>query len=234
VPGFAQRRLSEATLVLAGAGGLNGEVAEGLVRKGAGCLKIADGDVVELSNLNRQFFVRRDLYKNKAVRLARNLQALGCLGTQLVAHPRYLQDAFAEGRDLDGDIYLVGVDNHAARLFAAGLAYKRRKPAVVYAVSEDANVGYVFVQSPQGTTYEEHFAKLEDREPKKSCRPVPAVKDILKVVGGLVLYAVDSLLMDRKRFWNFRLIDLAGEPPPNPSAAGCLDQSAGLSSPIPP
>src|SRR5580658_10848381 len=38
----------------------------------------------------------------------------------------------------------------------------------------------------------------------------PAVKDILKVVGGLALYGIDSLLMDRRRNWNYRRIHLAG------------------------
>ena len=37
-----------------------------------------------------------------------------------------------------------------------------------------------------------------------------AFGDILKVIGGLALYAVDSLLMERPRNWNLRYVFLAG------------------------
>lgn len=43
---------------------------------------------------------------------------------------------------------------------------------------------------------------------KAPCR-TPAVKDVLKVVAGISLYAIDSLLMERKRNWNYRHIHLA-------------------------
>jgi len=42
---------------------------------------------------------------------------------------------------------------------------------------------------------------------------VPAVKDILKVTAGLALYAIDSLLMERNRNWNYRRVHLAGFAP---------------------
>ena len=43
--------------------------------------------------------------------------------------------------------------------------------------------------------------------------PVPWVPsiDILKVVAGLALYAVDSLLMDRPRAWNYKEVSLDGD-----------------------
>jgi hypothetical protein len=37
-----------------------------------------------------------------------------------------------------------------------------------------------------------------------------AVKDILKIVAGMALYAADSLIMDRKRNWNYRNFHVAG------------------------
>jgi adenylyltransferase/sulfurtransferase len=56
LPGFAQGRLSAAKGILVGAGGIGSEIAEGLVRKGIGAVRILDHDDVEVSNLNRQFF----------------------------------------------------------------------------------------------------------------------------------------------------------------------------------
>jgi len=37
-----------------------------------------------------------------------------------------------------------------------------------------------------------------------------AIKDILKVVAGLSLYTIDSLIMQRKINWNYRLVFMAG------------------------
>jgi hypothetical protein len=67
--GFNQQALTQAKVILIGAGGLGGECGEALVRKGVGELVILDHDVVEPTNLNRQRFYARDLYKNKARRL---------------------------------------------------------------------------------------------------------------------------------------------------------------------
>jgi hypothetical protein len=79
--GFNQQALSQARIIQIGAGGLGGEIGEALVRKGVGTLVILDDDVVEPSNLSRQRFYKSDLYKNKAIRLAKNLAKEGFSGT---------------------------------------------------------------------------------------------------------------------------------------------------------
>jgi len=56
ITGFSQASLTQASGVLIGAGGIGGEVGEGLCRKGVGHLRIFDHDVVEHTNLNRQHF----------------------------------------------------------------------------------------------------------------------------------------------------------------------------------
>src|SRR5687767_14272577 len=83
VPGYIHEALENAEIELIGGGGLGGEIGEALVRKGIGRLRILDDDVVEPSNLNRQKFYARDLSKNKAIRLARNLAHEGFLGTEI-------------------------------------------------------------------------------------------------------------------------------------------------------
>ena len=77
LPHFNQQALSSSRIILIGGGGLGGQCGEGLTRKGIGELVILDSDVVEPSNLSRQKFYKSDLYKNKAIRLARNLAKEG-------------------------------------------------------------------------------------------------------------------------------------------------------------
>jgi len=50
-----QEKLQRATIAIAGVGGIGGLLSERLIRLGVGCLKIADPENFEVSNLNRQF-----------------------------------------------------------------------------------------------------------------------------------------------------------------------------------
>jgi sulfur carrier protein ThiS adenylyltransferase len=65
--------LAQRTVAVAGCGGLGSNVAVALVRAGIGKLIIADCDVVELSNLNRQYFFLDDVGKKKTEALAAHL-----------------------------------------------------------------------------------------------------------------------------------------------------------------
>jgi molybdopterin/thiamine biosynthesis adenylyltransferase len=211
LPGFDQRALERARIILVGAGGIGSEVAEGLVRKGAGELVIYDHDVVELSNLNRQHFFRRDIGGGKAVCLAENIARHATCGTVIHGYGCGFQDAVALGHKLRADVVVCGVDNSQARVAVSEYYRALGVPVIFIAADYAAENGYVFVQEPGGPCFGCAFPDCLEKR-KAPCR-VPAVKDILKVTGGLGLYAVDSLLMPRKRGWNYRNIHLAGFAP---------------------
>jgi len=184
-----------------------------LVRKGIGKLNIFDEDTVELSNLNRQKFYKKDLYKYKAVQLARNLSQEGIIATQINGYPFTFQDAIALNEsDLSCDVVVCGVDNNQTRVFVSEFYYKLGIPVVFTAVNELGNAGYVFVQE-KGKACFGCFRPNAINDEKMPCPGSPAIKDILKVVGGVVLYAVDSLFMDRLRVWNYKEIFLDGTIP---------------------
>jgi molybdopterin/thiamine biosynthesis adenylyltransferase len=66
-----QQRLRDATVGIAGAGGIGGATAERLVRMGVQNLKIADPDTFEASNINRQFAATvGNIGRNKAEAVA--------------------------------------------------------------------------------------------------------------------------------------------------------------------
>lgn len=64
-----QKKISNQKILIAGCG-LGSVIAESLVRIGFQNFVLVDGDQVETSNLNRQFFLRRNIGDNKAVALA--------------------------------------------------------------------------------------------------------------------------------------------------------------------
>ena len=68
--------LENAKVGIAGAGGLGSNVAMLLVRAGMKKLVVADFDTVNESNLNRQFFFRRQLGEKKIDALAANLREI--------------------------------------------------------------------------------------------------------------------------------------------------------------
>lgn len=202
VPGFQGEKLENLTVLLVGCGGLGSWYGQGFMRKGVGHLKCCDPDSVELSNLNRQKFYKRDLYRSKAISLAKNLQKEGIKGTKLTAYPVTFQEAKEKNMDLAADVIIAGVDSNKARVAVARHCIEKQIPAVFTAVSEDADQGYVFVQEPGQACFGCLFPDVvgDDREP---CPGTPAILDVLMLVGSYVSYAVDSLFMDRARDWNY-------------------------------
>jgi molybdopterin/thiamine biosynthesis adenylyltransferase len=201
VPGFSQEALSELTILLVGAGALGGEIAAGLVRKGVGVLKILDFDTVDLSNLSRQFFLICDVGSPKAWALARNLQPHGAMGTRILAWNLSFENALGYGVDLSCDVAISAVDDGDTRSAIARFAREQRVPAIIGAASEQADYANLFIQEVRGTCYWCGFpgASSEGRTP---CPGSPAIKDLFMQLGGLAVYAVDTLFMERPRAWN--------------------------------
>jgi hypothetical protein len=117
------------------------------------------------------------------------------------------------GIDLSGSVAVCGIDNNPGRVAASRYFRERAMPVIFTAVSETANNGYVFVQEPGGACFGCMFKDAIDDQ-TYPCGTA-AVKDILKVVAGIVVYAVDSLLMPRKRSWNYKDEYLDGSIPGN-------------------
>ena len=213
VPGFNQREIERLKLLLIGGGGIGSEIGEGLLRKGVGKLWICDHDVVEPSNLNRQKFYQKDIFKNKATRLAKNLTKEAIKRTEIIGYPLMFEEVVNNGIEIQPDIAVCGVDSNATRVYVAKYFYVRNTSVIFTAVSEDANHGYVFVQEPHKACFGCLFPESVNNPGSEPCPNTPAIKDILKLVSAFVLYAIDSLIMRRKRNWNYREIFLAGFTP---------------------
>lgn len=211
IPGFKQDIMNKLTVILIGAGGLGGEIGEGLVRKGVGCLKIFDGDTVELSNLNRQKFCEEDLYQNKAVSLAKNLVKFGVRKTELIAYPYMFQKAIEDGVDVASQIVICAPDNDPTRIFVSK-HFHETTPVIFTGLDHLANTGYVFIQEPGKKTIFEALPNVVKKK-RNPCPNTPAIIDILKIISGFVLYSVDSVMMERQRNYNYRQIFLCGYVP---------------------
>lgn len=94
---------------IAGAGGLGSNVAVHLVRSGISSLKICDFDVIENSNLNRQFYFKDQIGQNKVNALFENLKRINpSLNLQIIQ--RKLDNSNLENIYNDCDIIVEAFD----------------------------------------------------------------------------------------------------------------------------
>jgi molybdopterin-synthase adenylyltransferase len=209
IPGANHAALRAAHVVLIGAGGLGGEVGHGLVRKGIGRLSVVDFDQVELSNLARQQFYAGDVGQYKALALVRNLASQATGRTQLDGYAAAFQEVI-KATPLAGTLAVCGVDNNATRLAVARYYLRLEVPVIFLAVDAAATRGYCYVQDgwPGQPCFLCMFPDAGEDRTVNGCSG--ASIEILKVVAGLALYAVDSLLMVRPRAWTYKDVYLDG------------------------
>jgi molybdopterin/thiamine biosynthesis adenylyltransferase len=203
ISGFDQRIYSRSKVLCIGAGGLISHIAPTLCRKGIGALTILDNDVVEVSNLNRQFFYEKDIGCNKALAMAENLQKECIQTTDLTGYALRFEEAIDKGIDLSCNVAICGVDNNPTRIAASKYFREKSTPAIFTAVSADGDHGYVFVQEKTGPCFGCLFPDAVDSK-TYPCPGTPAIADILQEVGAFTVYAVDTCIMQRRRRWNYR------------------------------
>ena len=134
VGGPGQAALRRARVLVIGAGGLGAPVLLYLAAAGVGTLGVVDGDVVTLSNLQRQVIhATPDVGAPKAKTAAATIRRLNPNVTVTPHHLRLATDnalALVE----DYDIVADGSDNFATRYLVSDACFFARKPLVTAAV----------------------------------------------------------------------------------------------------
>ncbi|MGA2627332.1 MAG: ThiF family adenylyltransferase [Candidatus Bathyarchaeia archaeon] len=124
-----QQKIRNATVLLAGAGAIGNEAAKNLAMLGVGKIIIVDRDRIELSNISRMiFFQPRDLGKNKAEFLAKNIH---------LKYPFVTTTAYRGNLEnmplklyLDSKVVLCGLDNVVSRIFLTQTCRKYSIPLI--------------------------------------------------------------------------------------------------------
>ena len=107
-----KRKISDKIIGIAGCGGLGSNCAVALVRTGIKHLVIADFDVIDESNLNRQYFFRDQIGEYKAEALRDNIHRIDeslSIETHVVnLEPESITTFFA-----DCDVIVEGAEHRA-------------------------------------------------------------------------------------------------------------------------
>ncbi len=125
-----QARLLDAKVLCLGAGGLGSPIALYLAAAGVGTLGVVDGDVVDISNLQRQILHTTDRVGTSKVESARKtINALNP-DVNVVPHAFRLTPDNVMNVMKDYDLVVDGADNFATRYMLNDAAFFLKKPIV--------------------------------------------------------------------------------------------------------
>ena len=185
-----QRKLTQAKVLLIGAGGLGCPAAFYLAAAGVGTLGIVDFDTVDATNLQRQILHTTDrIGKLKTDSARQTLLALNPLIT-VNTYPEKLTLANAEKIFKSYDIVLDGSDNFETRYLINDTCVQLRKPLVHGSVLRFEGQATVFYPG-KGPCYRCLYP--EPPPPEESCSCAEA--GVLGVVPGIIglMQAVETI-----------------------------------------
>jgi molybdopterin/thiamine biosynthesis adenylyltransferase len=123
-----QRRLLDARVLVAGAGGLGSPAALYLAAAGIGTIGIADGDTVELSNLQRQILYGPDDVGGKKAELASRILTDFNPDVRVDIHDEFLTPDNIMDIIAPYDFILDGTDNFSSKFLINDACVTARKP----------------------------------------------------------------------------------------------------------
>jgi adenylyltransferase/sulfurtransferase len=125
-----QQRLLESRALIIGAGGLGSPAAMYLAAAGVGHIVLADGDSVDLTNLQRQILHATTAVGQPKVESGKSTLAALNPEVQVLALGQRLEGAALEEQIAAADVVLDCCDNFATRLAVNRACVRHRKPLV--------------------------------------------------------------------------------------------------------
>ncbi len=179
-----QRKISQAKVLVVGAGGLSCPVLQYLTAAGIGTLGIIDFDVVEESNLQRQvLFGTSTIGMNKALAAKQRLEDLNPT-ISIHAYPEKLTTSNAIALFTDYDIIVDGSDTIATRYLINDAAIVCDKPIVYGAIYKFEGHLAVFNYN-HGPTYRSLFPDPPRNGSVANCSEVGVLGVLPGIIGAM-------------------------------------------------
>jgi adenylyltransferase/sulfurtransferase len=137
-----QRRLRAGSVLVAGCGGLGSAAASALVRAGVGQVRIADRDVVEISNLHRQILYDEEDVGAGLPKVEAAARRLRRIDSTAQVEARAVEIDAANVEEIIGDVALVldGTDNMETRYLLNEACVKLGTPWIYTGVAGAAGM----------------------------------------------------------------------------------------------
>lgn len=206
VGGKGQKKIGHARVLIVGAGGLGSPAAFYLAAAGIGTIGLIDGDVVDLSNLQRQVIHRTaDIGRPKVASAKERILALN---PSVAVETHDMRLTADNALDLIGryDIVVDGVDSFPAKFLINDACFFARKPLVHGGILRFE--GRVFTILP-GTSacYRCIFKQPPPPGLVASCQEAGVIGALAGVIGTIQATEVLKLVLDRGRLLTDRLLD---------------------------
>lgn len=222
----AQQKLTNAKVLVIGAGGLGCPVLQYLAAAGVGTIGIADNDIVDLSNLQRQV-----LYGNEDVGLQKVIQAaakLHSLNSDIIINAHAVQVTAQNAFDLiqDYDIVVDCTDNFAARYVINDACVLLNKPLIFGAIYEyEGQVAVFNIADANGalTNYRNLFPKPPDNGDIPDCNEagvlgvLPGIigtmqaTEVIKIITGIGEILINKLFIFNMLDYSTYCIDISND-----------------------
>ena len=165
----AQQRLIDASVLIIGAGGLGSPAAFYLASAGVGRILLADGDDVDLTNLQRQILHRSDRIGMPKVESGKLTLAALNPDVEVITLPRLLDAAHGQAAMgaavAQADVVLDCSDNFATRHILNRWCVRHRVPLVSgAAIRFDGQLAVFDTREPRSPCYNCLFPEAEDVE----------------------------------------------------------------------
>jgi len=180
-----QLALRDAKVLIVGMGGLGNPVSLYLAAAGVGTLFIADGDTVDITNLQRQILFREsDVGNNKADVAAEQLQKHNSeIAIEVV--DEMLDVELANYYIAQVDVVIDCTDNIATRYLLNQVCIDQKTPLIVGAATGfDGQQLVVDPRNPESACYQCLFPASE-KAPANNCQTVGIVGPVLAIVAGM-------------------------------------------------
>ncbi len=125
-----QKKLEDATVLIAGAGGLGSPAATYLALAGAGELIIVDDDRIQESNLNRQFLHAASSVGLQKVYSAETTLHSMAPDVSVISYPRRIDKTSAGELVRDADVVIDALDNYESRFILHEAAWNAGIPFI--------------------------------------------------------------------------------------------------------
>ncbi len=200
LPGFgkeSQQKLSQAKVLVIGAGGLGCPALLYLTAAGLGKIGLVDFDFVELSNLHRQvIFTEKDVGRPKALAAAERLHARNGQAS-IIPYQTSLNPSNAEKLVAEYDLVLDGSDNLATRYLVNDVCALLGKPLIYGAIYRYEGQVAIFNQADttgKVTQYRDLFPELPDSNQIPNCAEAGVIGLLPGIIGCLMANEVIKLV----------------------------------------
>lgn len=178
-----QSSLLKSKVLIVGTGGLGSPIALYLSAAGVGTLGIADGDVVSITNLQRQVIHRtEDVGIDKVDSAERAIHALNP-DTRVIKYPTYLTEDSILDVVHQYDFVIDGTDNFAIKYLINDACIMAGKPFCMGGINRYS--GQLMTHVPGSACYRCMFPEPPAQEEVETCSMVGVLGSIAGICGTL-------------------------------------------------